>query len=140
MTIISAIKTYLLTYSGLETDAPLWVNRLGKNPTEYAIIPLDGTKVLSEDLAGNSDREYMFAFQSMESTADELKRIGNNGFYEAFGDWLDTQSRAEVFPTLSAKQTAERIESLNFGYLHQKGQSDTGIYRISCKLTYYQEV
>lgn len=139
MTIISAIKTYLLTYSGLETDAPMWVNHLNKNPTEYAIVPLDGTKILANYMDGSSDREYLFAFQSVESTADELARLGNSGFFESFGDWMDAQTKAGMLPTMESNQTPEKIETLGFGYLYQQGQSETGVYQVQCKLTYYQE-
>ena len=139
MSVISSVKIYLATYSALKTGAPLWVDFLGANPTGYAIIPLAGTKIVESYIDGGSLREFPFAFQSMESTADELERLENNGFYEAFADWLETQTLANILPTLGSKQTAFKIEALGWAYLYEQGQSSTGTYQIQCKLTYQQD-
>jgi hypothetical protein len=138
MSVLSAVKTYLKTYTGLVSGAPVWVDFLGIKPTEYAVVPLAGTKIVETYLDDGSLREFPFAFQSMESTADELERLENSGFYEAFADWLESQTKAGTLPTLGAKQTAEKIEALGWAYLYQQGESDTGIYQIQCKLTYSQ--
>lgn len=139
MTIIAAIQTYLKTYTELDDNAPVWVDALGKVATEYAISPLPGTRIVEEYLNGASLREFPFSFSSSESTADELERVANVGFYEAFAQWLDEQSDAGNLPTLDAGMTAEKIESTGWGYLYQEGESGTGIYQIQCKLTYTQE-
>jgi hypothetical protein len=139
MSIISSVKTYLATYSGLTVGAPLWVDYLGSHPTQYGIVPLAGTKVVESYIDGGGLREFPFAFQSMESTADELERLENNGFYEAFADWLDAQTLAGILPTLAAKKTPEKIEATGWAYLYEQGQSDTGVYQVQCKLTYEQQ-
>jgi hypothetical protein len=74
----------------------------------------------------------------MESTADELERLENSGFYEAFADWLESQSLVGTLPTLGAKQTATDIQALGWAYIYEQGQSSTGVYQIQCKLTYEQ--
>ena len=139
MSIISSVRTYLATYTGLKTGAPLWVDYLGNNPSEYAVIPLAGGKVVETYIDGSSQREFPFAFQSMESTADDLERLENSGFFETFSDWLETQSEAGTLPTLGAGQTAELIEATGWGYLYQQGNSDTGVYQIQCRLEYKQD-
>jgi len=139
MSIISGLRTYLASYSGLVSGAPLWVDTLGQLATEYAINPIAGERILESYIDGSSLREYPFAFQSTESTADNLERIETLGFYEAFADWLETQSEAGTLPTLGTKQTAEKIEALGWGFLFSPGESGTGIYQIQCKLTYQQQ-
>lgn len=139
MSIISSVRTYLATYTGLKTGAPLWVDYLGNNPSEYAVIPLAGEKVVETYIDGSSQREFPFAFQSMESTADDLERLENSGFFETFSDWLETQSEAGTLPTLAAGQTPELIEATGWGYLYQQGNSDTGVYQIQCRLVYQQD-
>ena len=139
MSIISSVRTYLATYTGLKTGAPLWVDYLGNNPSEYAVIPLAGGKVVETYIDGSSQREFPFAFQSMESTADDLERLENSGFFETFSDWLETQSEAGILPTLAAGQTSELIEATGWGYLYQQGNSDTGVYQIQCRLEYKQD-
>jgi hypothetical protein len=139
MSIISSVRTYLATYTGLKTGAPLWVDCLGNNPSEYAVIPLAGGKVIETYLSGKSLREYPFAFQSMESTADDLERLENSGFFETFADWLETQTEAGTLPTLGTGQTAELIEAIGWGYLYEQGNSDTGVYQIQCRIVYGQD-
>jgi hypothetical protein len=139
MSVLSAIKTYLATYTGLKTGAPLWVDYLGSDPTQYAVVPLAGGKIVEEYIDGGSLREYPFAFQSMESTADELARLENNGFYELLSDWLDAQTAAGTLPVLGTGKTTELIEATTWGYLFEQGVSDTGIYQVNCRLVYHQK-
>lgn len=139
MSIINSVRTYLATYTGLKTGAPLWVDFLGNNPSEYAVIPLAGSKVIETYVTGKSQREFPFAFQSMESTADDLERLENSGFFETFADWLETQSEAGTLPTLGTGQTSELIEATGWGYLYEQGNSDTGVYQIQCRLVYDQD-
>jgi hypothetical protein len=143
MSVIAALKTYFTTYAtpaGLESGAPIWVDFLGPNPTQYAIIPLPGTKIVTWYINGGSVREFPFAFQSMSSTADEVERLGNVGFYEALSDWFETQTEAGILPTLTGSpiKTATAIEYLGWAFMLEQGQSETGIYQIQCKLTYEQ--
>jgi hypothetical protein len=138
MSVIQAVRTYLATYSGLKANAPLWVDYLGSNPTQYAVVPLAGGKIVESYIDGSSLREFPFAFQSMERTADDLERLENNGFFEAFSDWLESQSNAGIFPVLGAGKTPELIEALGWGYLYEQGESDSGIYQVQCRLVYQQ--
>lgn len=138
-TIISALRTYLLTYSALKTGAPLWVDYLGPTPTQYAIVPLAGPIILEAYIDGGSSRAFPFAFQSMESTADDLVRLENNGFYEAFQAWLASQTLAGSLPTLDTGMTPTAIEATGWSYLFEEGESDTGIYQIQCRLLYDQQ-
>jgi hypothetical protein len=139
MSIISALRTYLSSYTELKDDAPLWVDYLGPNPTEYSIQPIAGPRVVERYLNGGSVREFPFVFQSMESTADDLERLENIGFFEAFADWLDLQTVNNVYPVLGAKQIPLSIEAIGIAYLYEQGISDTGVYQIQCKLTYEQQ-
>lgn len=138
MSIIAALQTYLLTFTSLEANAPLWVNFLESDPTEYSVSPLPGSIVIETYINGSSLRQFNFAFSSMESTADDLARLQNIGFYEAFAEWLESQSDAGTLPTLGAGQTAERIEATGWGYLFEEGESQTGIYQIQCRLVFHQ--
>lgn len=139
MSLIESVKAYIAKYAGLETGAPLWVDYLGDQPTGYAIIPLPGTKVVEQYLDGGSLREFPFAFQSMELTADEQERIDNIGFYEAFSDWIEEQDVKRDFPVLAEGKTPLRIEALGWAFVYETSESETAVYRIQCKLTYEQD-
>jgi hypothetical protein len=139
MSFLSAIKDYLKTNPNIASQTPIWVDFMGEKASEITIIQLPGNKVLESYINGDSRRVFPFAIQSMESTADELQRIQNSGFYEDLSDWLESQDELKVYPVLDAGKTAERIETMGWGYLVQQGNSQTGIYQISCRLIYYQE-
>lgn len=136
--IIEPIKTFIATYSGLTSGAALMIDKLGAVPTEYSIMPLPGSKVIETYINGASKREYPFAFQATLSTADEAARIVNNGFFEDFAAWLESQTNAGTLPTMENGKTAESIEAVGWGFISEQGESETAIYQITCKLTYYQ--
>ncbi len=137
MSMITAVHNFLLTYPPM-ADSLIHVDALGGTPTEYAVIPVPGDRKKIQYLDGGSDREYPFLIQSVESTADELERIENSGFYEALADWLEEQTKAGNLPTLSAGKTAESIEAVSWGFVYEQGASNTGIYQITCVLKYEQ--
>ncbi len=139
MSIISSLKTYIGNYSSLKANAPLWVDYLGDTPTGYAIIPLAGERIAENYIDGGSAREYPFAFQSMESTADDLERIDSQGFFENFAAWLDSQTKTGTLPTLGTGQTATEIKATGWSYLFEQGGSETGVYQIQCLLSYDQQ-
>jgi hypothetical protein len=138
MSIISALQIYLKTYSSIPAAVPVMVDYLSIIPAGYAIIPLAGNKIVESYVDGSSLREFPFAFQSMQSTADDLARLENNGFFEAFSDWLDSQTAAGTLPTLATGRTPVEISAIGWGYLYQQGESDTGVYQVQCKLIYEQ--
>lgn len=138
-TVIQALKKYLGTYSDLAKDAPLWVNHLEETPTAYSISPLPGARVVEHFLNDDTQQEFLFAFQSTESTADELARLENIGFYELLGDWFKDQTEKLILPDMGTGREAEEIEALGWGYLYRQGESENGVYQIQCKLTYYQQ-
>jgi hypothetical protein len=140
MSVLSALKTFIATYNGLASGALLLADHLDQNPVSYAIIPLPGAKIVEAYINGGSTREFPFAFQATFSTADEAERLENSGFYEALSDWFETQTEAGTLPTLtgSPAKTPEKIEALGWAYIYEQGESSTGVYQITCKLTYSQ--
>lgn len=138
MSIISAVQTYIKTYTELETNAPVWVDYLGKEPTQYAISPLPGARIVETYLDCSSLREFPFAFEAVVSNADDAVRLENLDFFEAFAHWLDTQTKAGTLPSLSTGKTAETIEALGWGYPFDESESGTSVYQIQCKLTYHE--
>jgi hypothetical protein len=138
VSILEGVRDFIRDYTGLVENAPVWVQFLGNTPTEYAVLPIAGSRIISEYIDGSSLREYPFALQSMESTLDDVERLETNGFYEAFADWLDEQTEAGNLPDMPEGKTAEEIEALGWGYLSEAGQSGTGIYQVQCRVIYKQ--
>ena len=138
MSLISAIRTYVATYSGLEAGAGLFTDILSSVPTQYAVVPLPANPILETYINGKTLRQYPFALQSMESTADDPTRTANQEFYETFAAWLETQNDAGVLPSLGTGKTAESIEALGTPILFDLGDSGTGVYQLQCRVTYEQ--
>lgn len=136
MTVLSAIKIFILTKTG--ASDPLTVDFLGTTLPGYSIVSLPGGGWVEKYINGGGKKEFMFALQATFSTADEEERLENNGFFETFSEWLDSQTKANVLPTLATGKTPESIEALGAGFLYEQGQSATGIYQIQCKLVYDQ--
>jgi|LSQX01.2.fsa_nt_gb hypothetical protein len=136
--ILEGLRDFIQTYTELKSGAPVWVEYLGNDPTEYAVLPLAGPRVLETYITGKRVMSYPFALQSMESTAGDLERLETAGFYEAFAEWLDAQTDQGVLPDLPEGKTPEVIEALGWGYLYQDGESMTGVYQVQCQLIYTQ--
>lgn len=138
MSVIDSLRDYIATYSALKTNAPVWVDYLGTDQTEYAVVPLAGTQIVKRYITGKTVREYPFAFQFSELTADNTERVENNEFSESFADWLESQTKAGTLPTMETGKKPTRIEATAWGSLFQQGEK-TGTYQINCKLTYEQD-
>lgn len=140
MTILSAIKTFIATYPSLDSGAPLTSDSVGASPVWYGVYPVSGNPVVETYIDGRKRKQFPFAFQSVEYTADELERLDNISFFEGFSEWLESQSNAGTLPTLGSGKTPELIEITSWAYLYQQGASDTGIYQILGRLVYEQDV
>jgi len=142
MSIIGGVNDYISDHvkAGIDAKAPVWVNYLRENPKDFSIVPLGGSRKVSEYISGNSgEREFIFALQANFSTADEAARVGNQELFESLAEWLDDQTELENLPTLPAGFTAQGIEALSYGYLWQQGSSQIGIYQIQCRLEYSKQ-
>lgn len=138
MSMLQAIKNYMLLFPYLEENVVLLSDHTSGKEMQYSILQLPGTRVLEEDLAGNLDCQYPFAFQSIESTLDELQRFENADFFDKLYDWFTEQNNQEVFPELREDQTPERMETLGWGYLMQE-ETNLGVYQVQCRLLYTQK-
>lgn len=136
---IDGLRQYLQTYTELPEDAPVWVGYLGAIPTQYSIFPMPGDKIVEVYIDGSSLREFPFSFQSMESTSDQLTRMESIGFFEEFAQWLEDQTELGNLPELPSGKTALGIQATSWGFLYEQGQSDSGIYQITAKLTFEQQ-
>lgn len=138
MSMLQAIKDYLILFPLLQDDALFQSDHTTGSEVQYSILQLPGTKVLEEDLVGNKSCQYPFAFQSIESTMDELQRFANADFYDELDAWMEAQNDAEIFPALPPNHLPERVETLGWGYLMQE-QTGTGVYQVQCRFLYIQK-
>lgn len=139
MSVISAVRDYIRSYTELDDDAPVWTNYIGDGGViSYSIIPVTGERIVEEYINGSSSRAFSFAFQSVELTIDEATRMATQEFFEELAEWFRTQTEAGNFPNMDEGQTPYRIMATGWGTLIDLGQSQTGVYQISCRLEYEQ--
>lgn len=139
-TIIEAIQEYIKGCPLLDEYArAVGVDYLGKNPTCYSIETTPCDPIIKRYVNGDSVRQYQFMFVSRDAYGQQTRQnLDNLGFYERFSDWMESQSKARVFPCLPAGMTPRKIEALTVGY-PMETDPDSAKYMIQCKLTYYRK-
>lgn len=138
MSILSNVKTFIATYSGLDAAAPITSDNVGDKPPWYGIYPISGNPIIDEDILGKKRKRFPFVLRSVEYTLDELERLDTIDFFEGFQEWLEAQSNAGNLPTLASGKTPESIEAIDWAYLFEVGAT-TGVYQIQCALIFTQD-
>ena len=141
MAIIEAVRDYLLTCPLLEELARINVDFLPEDASTYSIESVPTQTIISTDIDGSTTRQFVFVFASRLLYTDELRNnIENSGFYEAFEEWLETNSDNGVFPELAKGLTPTKIEAMSSGYLFDiAGDFTMARYQIQCRLIYDKE-
>lgn len=141
MSIIEAVRSYLLTCPYLENLARINVDFLPEDTSTYSIESVPASTVISTNIDGSTTRQFLFVFASRMLYTDELRNnIENSGFYEKFEGWLEKQTNKGVFPVLASGLTPVKIEAMSSGYLFDiSGDLTVARYQIQCRLTYEKE-
>lgn len=135
-TIIESIRTFVATCPLLDDAFPVNVDYLSNETTCYSIEPVPSNSIIEQYIDGSSKRQFLFVLSSREPYGEDyLQNLTNNGFYQAFSEWLETQSKAGQFPTLVTGMTAQKISASGIGYVLETG-TDTARYQIQCSLEY----
>lgn len=137
---IDSIREYISKCPYLEEYIEVNVDYLKDKVVAYSVNPSVGfNPVVSEDVVGNQERQFLFTFDSKLYWNSEVQNnIDNSKFYEDFSNWLENNNKNGIFPTLQKGETPIKIEALTNGYIFQTN-SDEAIYRIQCKLEYTKE-
>jgi len=139
MSVIEPVITFIESYSGIDSSKMVYADHIDANALSYGIAPLPGQRVIEEDIIGRQLVEYPFSLEFTGNTASDITRVVNIVWTEDFADWLKAKTDALEFPELGAGKYPEKIEATIWGFLDQQSESDTAIYQISCKLTYWQD-
>lgn len=139
MTIIDSIKTYMQTCSLITAfNVAIGVDNLPERNDGFAIETVPCEPYVRKYINGSALKQYMFNFTSKASYGDDVRQnIENIGFFEQFSDWLDTQTKAGVLPTLDTGKTAKQIKAVTTGYAFDT-EMDTAKYMIQCVLYYHE--
>jgi hypothetical protein len=143
MTVLESVKDFIGQYPGIqpgdsETEVGLFVDHLKADVPSYSIDTIPAAKIIETYIDDSSLRQYVFALRVHFSTLDEVERLQNNGFFEDFSEWLETQTESGNLPILDGGKVAQKIEARDAGVLFDEESSDTGAYQIQCVLEYKQ--
>lgn len=139
MTMVESIRNYVKTFPKMNGER-LNVDFLSEEEQEYAIEIVPSQTIVKRYLDGSSVRQILFLVASRMFYGPDLRQqIDNQGFFEEFQDWIDTNSLKGIFPALSDGQSPRKIEVTTSGYAFLPGE-DTARYQIQCRLEYFQAV
>lgn len=138
MAMIEKVREYIATCPYLKEYAQLNVDYLADNVATYSINENAGyDPVISEDIIGNQERQFLFTFDSKLIWNEDIQNnIDNSEFYENFRDWLESNNRNEIYPDIKG---IYEIGATTSGYIFATNANEA-IYRIQCYLKYYKEV
>ena len=141
MKIIESVKNFILTCPCLAELAAVNVDFLPESTDTYSIEGVPVNSVLKTYLDGSQERQFVFVFASRFYYSDETRNnLENSGFYEAFSDWLDEQTKKGNLPVMREGLTATKIEAMSSGYLFDvSGDLSNARYQIQCRLIYDKE-
>ena len=114
--IIQGVSDYFLNCPLLK-DGVFRVDALGTEPVEYTIETGIFDPIIERYVDGNID---------------------NSTFYEELAEWVEEQSLIGNLPELPEGMSAEEIEVLSPGYIHD-GAMKNARYQISLRLLYFKE-
>jgi len=134
-TFVGSIKEYLMTYPPLANGVSL--DFVDTEPTEYAVQMLPELEKIEEYIVGGGIYGRHFLLNMRAATNEDADRLQNNGFYEAFQDWLYEQSLLGNLPDLPDGYKSQSIEALSNGFLMEASEVlSTAVYSINCRLVY----
>lgn len=138
MTIIEALRIYILTYPDLP-DGQVLVDYLGSEAGQFTIEPMPCDPVFQKYTDGCCQKQYVFLLASREEySADLLPCMQNEQFYEEFAHWIETQNKRRILPELGTDRFPVSIEVLTGGYAFGENV-DTARYQIQMRLIYEEE-
>lgn len=136
--IIDEVREYMAQCPYLKEYAELNIEYLADKVNTYSINENAGyNPIISEDIIGNQDRQFLFTFDSKLIWNEDIQNnIDNSKSYENIRNWLETNNKDEIFPNIKG---IYEIGTTTNGYIFATN-ADEAIYRIQCYLKYYKEV
>lgn len=122
----------------LDKYTELNINYLVDKNKAYSINENAGyDPIISEDIIGNQERQFLFTFDSKLIWNEDIQNnIDNSKFFEDFRNGLEENNRKGLFPEIKG---IYEIGATTNGYIFATNANEA-IYRIQCYLKYYKEV
>lgn len=135
MKVIEAIRDYISNCPALETFN-INVNYLEDDFDSYSIEETPCDPVLRRYIDGSMKKQCQFVFTSKEPySADVISNIDNSNFYEEFSNWIETNNKEGIFPSLEEGLEPTQIKVISSPYVITTYE-DKAIYQIQLQLNY----
>lgn len=143
MYIVESVRNYILTCPHVSTFRKIDIEYLSKDYDNLSIeeVPTQNGNVLETFVDGSSYRQFVFVLAARFAYSNALSdNIQNSGFFENFQQWIETQNKLKVYPSLGSGMTPNAIETMTSGYVLYVDESMTTVRcQIQCRLLYTKE-
>ena len=138
MKVIEAIRDYISNCPALETFN-INVNYLEDDYDSFSIEETPCDPVLRRYIDGSMKKQCQFVFTSKEPySADVIGNIDNSNFYEEFSNWIETNNKVGIFPTLEEGLEPTQIKVISSPYVIT-AEEDKAVYQIQLNLIYLKK-
>lgn len=138
MKVIEAIKEYINNCPALK-EYNVNVNYLEDDFDSFSIEETPCNPVLKRYIDGSSERQCQFVFSSKEPySADVICNIDNSNFYEEFSNWIETNNKDGIFPSLEEGLEPTQIKVISSPYVITADE-DKAIYQVQMNLIYLKK-
>lgn len=143
-TMIQRITNYTQPFIDSVKDGTIDIGELPMDSVELYIeeVPNANGNIISEDLEGNSVREYLFALV-VGFQYDEVikKNIQECSLFEQFQNWIEKQNIDEHFPQLMQGLASSSVKVKTTSFLeYDSKNNDYAKYQMQCQLIYEKEI
>ena len=138
MKVIEAIRDYISNCPALETFN-INVNYLEDDYDSFSIEETPCDPVVKRYIDGSMMKQCQFVFTSKEPySADVIGNIDNSNFYEEFSNWIETNNKEGIFPSLEEGLEPTQIKVISSPYVITT-EEDKSIYQVQLNLIYLKE-
>ena len=135
MKVIEAIRDYISNCPALETFN-VNINYLEDDFDSYSIEETPCDPIVKKYIDGSLKKQCQFVFTSKEPySADVIGNISNSNFYEEFSNWIETNNKEGIFPSLEEGLEPTQIKVISSPYIITADE-DKAVYQISLQLNY----
>lgn len=135
MSVITAVREYILQCPCLDELAPMFVDRTMHDPSNYGLSS-SGETVLARFFDGSEQRRHNFNLYVRVYSDDDLERVSNTEFLEHFTNWLWDKGRRGELPDLGADAAAESLTPSGGALFDVDEDGDRSVYMIQVTLIY----
>ena len=138
MKVIEAIRDYISNCPALETFN-INVNYLEDDYDSFSIEETPCDPVLRRYIDGSMKKQCQFVFTSKEPySSDVICNIDNSNFYEEFSNWIETNNKDGIFPSLEEGLEPTQIKVISSPYVITADE-DKAIYQVQMNLIYLKK-